>query len=92
LISLNSYTKKYSKYMELPKRAGDSPLPIELEEGKRYAWCTCGLSESQPLCDGKHKGTGMRSHVFIAEKTETKYLCCCKETKNSPFCDGSHNG
>ncbi|NQV78797.1 MAG: CDGSH iron-sulfur domain-containing protein [Lutibacter sp.] len=76
--------------MELPKRAGESPIAIELEEGKRYAWCTCGLSENQPLCDGKHKGQGMSPQVFVAEKTETKHFCTCKETKNGPFCDGSH--
>ena len=76
--------------MNLPKRAGDGPIKIELEEGKNYAWCTCGLSETQPLCDGKHKGTGMRPTVFTAECTEVKYLCACKSTDNSPFCDGSH--
>ncbi|MFD1293512.1 CDGSH iron-sulfur domain-containing protein [Lutibacter holmesii] len=77
--------------MELPKRAGDSPIAVALEAGKKYAWCTCGLSESQALCDGKHKGTGMAPLVFTADKTETKYLCACKQTKNQPFCDGSHN-
>jgi len=77
--------------MKLPIRAGDSPLAVELEEGKKYAWCTCGLSNKQPLCDGNHKGKGMSPHVFVAEKSETKHLCCCKETKNGPFCDGSHN-
>ena len=76
--------------MKLPIRAGDSPLAVELEEGKKYAWCTCGLSNKQPLCDGSHKGRGMSPHVFVAEKSETKHLCCCKETKNGPFCDGSH--
>jgi CDGSH-type Zn-finger protein len=76
--------------MELPKRAGDSSIAIELEEGKNYAWCTCGLSEKQPLCDGKHRGTGMSPTIHKAEKTETKYFCACKETKNGPFCDGSH--
>lgn len=76
--------------MNLPKRAGNSPIAIELKKGKKYAWCSCGLSENQPLCDGSHKGKGLSPKVFIAEKTETKYLCVCKETKNSPFCDGSH--
>jgi len=32
----------------------------------------------------------MSPNVFVAEKTETKYLCACKLTKNEPFCDGSH--
>lgn len=76
--------------MKLPKRAGDNPLKVELEKGKKYAWCTCGLSENQPFCDGQHKGKGMSPQVFVAEESETKYLCCCKETKNGPFCDGSH--
>ena len=76
--------------MELPKRAGDQPLAVKLEEGKKYAWCTCGLSENQPFCNGAHKGMGMSPKIFVAEKTETKYLCNCKETKNVPFCDGSH--
>lgn len=76
--------------MEQPKRAGDSPIAVNLEEGKQYAWCTCGLSESQPFCDGKHKGGEFSPLVFKAEKTETKYLCACKVTKNAPFCDGAH--
>lgn len=76
--------------MSLPNRAGDGPIAVELEEGKNYAWCSCGLSESQPLCDGRHKRTGMRPEVFKAEKSETKYLCACKATNNNPFCDGSH--
>ncbi len=77
--------------MDLPKRAGDNPQKVTLEAGKKYAWCTCGLSENQPFCDGKHKGHGMAPKVFSVEKTETKYLCVCKETNNGPFCDGSHN-
>ena len=76
--------------METPKRAGDAPMAAELEEGKKYAWCACGLSANQPYCDGAHKGTGMAPKVFVAEKTETKYLCTCKATGNGPFCDGSY--
>lgn len=76
--------------MELPIRAGEASIKVALEAGKNYAWCTCGLSEMQPLCDGKHKGTGMSPMVFKAEKTEIKNLCACKVTKNAPFCDGSH--
>lgn len=76
--------------MKEPKRAGDSPIVVNLEEGKRYAWCTCGLSGSQPFCDGKHKGGEFSPLVFVAEKNETKYFCNCKATKKEPFCDGSH--
>lgn len=77
--------------MNLPKRGGEAPIGIELKEDKKYAWCSCGLSESQPLCDGKHKGSTMKPMVFSVEASETKYLCTCKQTKNPPFCDGSHN-
>ncbi len=76
--------------MDLPKRAGDTPIAVELEEGKKYAWCTCGLSEKPPMCDGKHSGTSYAPKVITAEKTETKYFCNCKATANGPFCDGSH--
>lgn len=76
--------------MELPKRAGDAPIAVELEEGRKYAWCTCGLSDNQPYCNGAHKGTDYRPMVQEAEKTGTHYLCACKATKNGPFCDGSH--
>lgn len=30
--------------MELPKRAVDGSLLVELEEGKNYACCSCELS------------------------------------------------
>lgn len=64
-----------------------SPLPDEVELGKRYAWCACGRSGMQPYCDGSHKGSGLAPMIFIAEKSETVWLCGCKRT---PFCDGSH--
>ena len=84
----------------LPKVAQCFPLEVELTAGKTYAWCTCGLSDKQPFCDGQHKAcwyeengeTVMpyKSMKFTAEKDETAWLCQCKHTKNPPFCDGSH--
>lgn len=76
--------------MDLPKRAGDAPIRIELEEGKKYAWCTCGLSDNQPFCNGAHKGTDYVPMVKVAEKTGMHSFCTCKLTKNGPFCDGAH--
>jgi CDGSH iron-sulfur domain-containing protein 3 len=78
--------------MDLPKCAQASPYAPELEEGKTYYWCTCGLSAKQPFCDGAHKGSGMKSLCFTAPASGTAYLCGCKQTKNPPFCDGSHSG
>lgn len=77
--------------MEKPIIAGKSPIGVELEEGKTYAWCSCGLSANQPFCDGSHKGSSFSPIVFVAEETKTAYLCNCKHSGNSVFCDGSHN-
>ena len=71
--------------------ANTSPIEVELEAGKKYAFCVCGRSESQPLCDGSHKGTSFMPHLFTAEKSERRWLCRCKHTKDAPYCDGTHN-
>ena len=76
---------------ELPKIADTVPASVELETGKDYWFCTCGLSEKQPFCDGSHKGTGFKSQKFTAEETGTAWLCTCKQSKKQPFCDGSHS-
>lgn len=78
----------------LPKVAAAQPCCVQLEAGKNYAWCTCGLSEKQPFCDGRHKkveGMPYRSQVFTVEQNTEAWLCQCKKTKNPPYCDGSHN-
>ncbi|MGV6846332.1 MAG: CDGSH iron-sulfur domain-containing protein [Lutibacter sp.] len=76
--------------MELPKKAGNEPIKVNLQKDKKYAWCSCGLSENQPLCDGKHKGTEFAPKVFNCSESSESYLCTCKHTKNEPYCDGSH--
>jgi CDGSH-type Zn-finger protein len=70
--------------------AGTSPMAVELEAGKKYAFCVCGRSQRQPFCDGSHKGTPFTPHVFTAESSEKKWFCMCKHTKNVPYCDGTH--
>ena len=67
-----------------------NPLPVELEAGKTYYWCSCGLSKKQPFCDGSHKATAFTPLAYTATKTGTAYLCACKQTNNAPMCDGSH--
>ncbi|MEI6747904.1 MAG: CDGSH iron-sulfur domain-containing protein [Bacteroidales bacterium] len=76
--------------MNTPKRAGEEPKAVILVEGKKYAWCACGSSGKQPLCDGSHTGTGITPTIFTAEKSGEHNLCMCKKTENKPFCDGSH--
>ncbi|XP_071112046.1 CDGSH iron-sulfur domain-containing protein 3, mitochondrial-like [Haliotis cracherodii] len=76
------------------------PFRIELTAGKKYAWCACGHSHTQPLCDGTHKtlwGTSESKNMpkwgpvrFSVEETKEYWLCNCKQTNNRPFCDGTH--
>lgn len=70
--------------------AQKSPYPVDVEAGRRYAWCACGRSAKQPFCDGSHQGTGLTPVLFTAERTETVYLCGCKHTHDKPLCDGTH--
>ena len=77
--------------MTEPTIAQRGPYAVELESGKSYSWCACGMSANQPFCDGSHKGSGMTPVKFEATESGTVYLCGCKHTANQPFCDGSHN-
>ncbi|MBE0531224.1 MAG: CDGSH iron-sulfur domain-containing protein [Rhodospirillales bacterium] len=71
--------------------AQKGPYAVDVEAGKKYAWCRCGRSAGQPYCDGSHKGTGLTPTVFTAKQSETVYLCGCKRTGDAPFCDGTHS-
>ncbi len=74
-----------------PVVAKKGPFVVEVEEGKSYFWCACGMSKNQPFCDGSHKDTGMAPVKWTAEETGKKGFCGCKATKGQPMCDGSHN-
>ena len=43
--------------MSEPVVAQKAPIPVDVEEGKTYFWCSCGQSSKQPFCDGSHSGT-----------------------------------
>ena len=76
--------------MSEPVIAQKSPIPVEVEAGKTYHWCTCGKSAKQPLCDGSHKGSGFSPVAYTAATTGQVYFCGCKQSGKSPMCDGTH--
>lgn len=73
-----------------PVVAQKAPYMIDLEAGKTYYWCKCGLSQKQPLCDGSHKTTDMKPMAYVAPATQKAAMCGCKYSKNQPLCDGTH--
>ena len=77
--------------MDEPAIAATKPCLVALVEGKKYRWCTCGLSKDQPFCDQSHVGTSFSPLLFRAVETDEELLCACKRTKTPPYCDGSHN-
>ena len=62
--------------MSKGQRAGNGAIAIEVEKGKSYYWCACGLSKKQPFCDGSHtsplndEGTKFTPFAYKAEETK----------------------
>ena len=71
--------------------AQKSPYAVDVEAGKKYFWCACGKSATQPFCDGTHKGSEFVPLAYTAEAAKTLYFCGCKATGKAPLCDGTHN-
>jgi CDGSH-type Zn-finger protein/quercetin dioxygenase-like cupin family protein len=76
---------------ELPAIGGQLPCYRELRAGESLQWCSCGLSATQPLCDGSHRASALRPLRYVAPCDEEVLLCTCKRTRTPPFCDGAHN-
>ena len=76
--------------MSEPHIGGRAPIPVEVEAGKSYWWCACGLSKSQPFCDGSHKVTSFTPVEFKADKSAKVFFCTCKRSARQPACDGTH--
>mgnify|MGYP001768788528 CR=1 FL=1 len=75
---------------EQPEIAQKSPYAVDVEAGKTYFWCACGLSKNQPFCDGSHKVTRFTPLKYEATKSERVWFCGCKRSANKPLCDGTH--
>jgi CDGSH-type Zn-finger protein len=69
--------------------ADRKPAVLELEPGS-YWWCQCGLSKTQPWCDGSHKTTEYTPVEVIVKQKRNYALCQCKQSANGAYCDGSH--
>jgi CDGSH-type Zn-finger protein len=65
------------------------PFMAELEPGTYY-WCSCGMSRTEPFCDGSHKGTNYDPVRFVVTEKKKAGVCQCQRTKKPPFCDGTH--
>ena len=80
------------KIQKLPRIASYKPYYYALEKGKKYLWCSCGLSKNQPFCDYSHRDTDFEPIAYIAEEDNQEVLfCACKHNAEGPFCDGAHN-
>ncbi len=75
--------------MAEPTIVDKKPTVMTLEPGNYY-WCSCGLSQNQPFCNGAHKGTEFTPLPFEIKEAKPVALCLCKHTGKAPFCDGSH--
>jgi CDGSH-type Zn-finger protein len=76
--------------MTSPTVAQKGPYLVEVEAGRTYFWCACGLSRKQPFCDGSHKDTDLVPLSYVATETKTLEMCGCKYSGAKPLCDGSH--
>lgn len=76
--------------MTEPTVAGKAPIAIDVEAGRSYFWCSCGLSKKQPFCDGAHKGTAFVPTQYKATETTKVWFCACKRSANGVLCDGTH--
>ncbi len=75
--------------MATPEISQKSPIRMELEPGT-YWWCACGKSQTQPFCDGSHKGTEFVPQEVVITEKKMYSLCACKHGQTGWKCDGTH--
>ena len=78
--------KRIDLTMSEAKKIGGGPVRRELEEGKTYAYCTCGESANQPFCDGSLQRDGVSSSDIQSGKEWSPLPLCLQEHwKQAPF-------
>ncbi|MBE9564611.1 MAG: CDGSH iron-sulfur domain-containing protein [Proteobacteria bacterium] len=70
--------------------AKKGPFGVVVKKDQTYWWCACGLSKSQPFCDGSHKGTSFEPIKYVADDNVMVAFCGCKQSRIKPYCDDSH--
>ena len=76
----------------LPVSPKLGPYVVQVVEGQRYRWCSCGLSKVQPWCDDSHAGTDFEPIEFEAPLSGEFHMCGCKRSDNKPYCFGNCRG
>lgn len=75
--------------MDKAKIAQKLPFVEDVKAGTYY-WCACGLSKSQPYCDGSHSVTNLTPLVVEIKEDKKVAWCGCKHSTNGAFCSGTH--
>ena len=73
----------------MPQRG---PYVVQVQAGRNYRWCGCGLSRTQPWCDNSHSKTCAGPITFTAPITAEYHMCGCKQSENKPYCFGTCRG
>ena len=92
LMESRPYEEGKYRPPSMPAYAGIFPTHMYLSRGKKYAWCGCGHSQLNPICDGQCKWILTRCRPVDFNVSESGYykLCNCKMSSNAPFCNGTH--
>jgi len=90
LVKSKDFESELAVRYQKKKTSVNKPVSVDLKKGDSYLYCKCGLSQSQPFCDGSHHGTKYKPILFKGLKDGKSKLCNCKLSKNPPYCDDSH--
>ena len=87
-----SYREGKYRPPSIPFITGWFPYNTYLQQGKVYSWCACGMSQTNPSCDGTCNSAVTRCRPIQFNVSESGYykLCNCKNSANAPFCNGTH--